>query len=198
MNRLACSQPWPRAPSRRVEVTYTIRHILTNPIYAGAYALGRSGSRMTIEAGRKRIVRGFRWERSTWEVLIKDHHEGYITWAEFERSQRLITNSANGKSFMSRGSVRCGEALLAGLLRYGHCGRKLHVAYSGTHSNVGRYHCRGSQMNHGGEPCISFGGPRVDAQSASKSSRASSRSESRLRCTPWRTAAGSTREAEST
>ncbi len=26
----------------------------------------------------------------------------------------------------------------------------------------GRYHCRGGQINHGGEPCISFGGMRVD------------------------------------
>ncbi|WP_210266044.1 zinc ribbon domain-containing protein [Bradyrhizobium australiense] len=58
---------------------------------------------------------------------------------------------------------RCGEALLAGLFRCGHCGRKLHVAYSGTHSKVGRYHCRGSRIDHGGEPCISFGGLRVDA-----------------------------------
>ena len=147
----------------KLPVYNTIRHILTNPIYAGAYVFGRSGSRVTIEAGRKRIVRGFRRERTNWEVLIKDHHQGYITWAEFERNQRLITDNANGKSFMSRGSVRCGEALLAGLLRCGHCGRKLHVAYSGTHSNVGRYHCRGSQINHGGEPCISFGGLRVDA-----------------------------------
>ncbi|WP_247831379.1 recombinase zinc beta ribbon domain-containing protein [Bradyrhizobium sp. 200] len=94
--------------------------------------------------------------------MIKDHHEGYITWAEFERNQRLITDNANGKSFMSRGSVRRGEGLLAGLLRCGHCGRKLHVAYNGTHSTVGRYHCRGSQINHGGDPCISFGRLRAD------------------------------------
>src|SRR5207244_4865419 len=51
---------------------------------------------------------------------------------------------------------------LAGLLRCGHCGRKLHVAYSGTNGSAGRYHCRGGQINHGGEPCISFGGVRVD------------------------------------
>jgi excisionase family DNA binding protein len=146
----------------KLPVYNTIYHILTNPAYAGAYVFGRSGSRVTIEAGRKRIVRGFRRERNDWEVLIKDHHEGYITWAEFERNQRLITDNANGKSFMSRGSVRRGEGLLAGLLRCGHCGRKLHVAYSGTHSTVGRYHCRGSQINHGGDPCISFGGLRAD------------------------------------
>ena len=146
----------------KLPVYNTIHHMLTNPIYAGAYAFGRTGSRVTIEGGRKRIVRGFRKERGEWEALILDRHEGYIGWAEFERNQRLITDNANGKSFMSRGSVRRGEALLAGLLRCGHCGRKLHVAYSGTNGSAGRYHCRGGQINHGGEPCISFGGMRVD------------------------------------
>src|SRR6202451_1757279 len=38
----------------------TILHILTNPIYAGAYAFGRTGSRVSIEAGRKKVVRGFK------------------------------------------------------------------------------------------------------------------------------------------
>ena len=69
--------------------------------------------------------------------MILDHHEGYIGWAEFERNQRLISDNANGQSFMSRGSVRRGEALLAGLLRCGHCGRKLHVAYSGENGSSG-------------------------------------------------------------
>ena len=85
----------------KLPVYNTIHHMLTNPIYAGAYAFGRTGSRITIEGGRKRIVRGFRKERGEWETLILDHHEGYISWAEFERNQRLITDNANGKSFMS-------------------------------------------------------------------------------------------------
>lgn len=153
--------PEGRHVESKLPVYNTIYHIRTNPAYAGAYVFGRSGSRVTIEAGRKRIVRGFRRERNDWEVLIRDHHEGYITWAEFERNRRLITVNANGKSFMSCGSVRRGEGLLAALLRCGHCG-KLHVAYSGTHSTVGRYHCSGSQINHGGDPCISFGGLRAD------------------------------------
>ena len=146
----------------KLPVYNTIHHILTNPIYAGAYVFGRTGSRITIAAGRKRIVRGFRKDRGEWEALIFDHHEGYISWAEFERNQHLITDNANGKSFMSRGSVRRGEALLAGLLRCGHCGRKLHVAYSGENGSSGRYHCRGGQINHGGDRCISFGGMRID------------------------------------
>ena len=146
----------------KLPVYNTLHHLLTNPVYAGAYAFGRTGSRITIDAGRKRIVRGFRKDRSAWEVLILDHHEGYITWAEFERNQRLISDNANGKSFMSRGSIRRGEALLAGLLRCGHCGRKLHVAYSGENGSAGRYHCRGGHLNHGSDPCISFGGLRID------------------------------------
>ena len=157
---------------RRIEwkapVYNTIYHILTNPIYAGAYAFGRSASKVTIENGRKRIVRGFRVEREDWQVLIRDHHEGYISWDEFERNQRLISDNANGKSWASRGSVRRGEALLAGLFRCGHCGRKLHVAYGGTKGDVPRYHCRGAALNHGTERCISFGSLRVDAAVAAE------------------------------
>src|SRR5207248_1079236 len=68
----------------KLPVYHTLHHMLMNPIYAGAYAFGRTGSRATIEGWRKRIIRGFRKDRSTWEVLIRDHHKGYISWAEFE------------------------------------------------------------------------------------------------------------------
>ena len=61
----------------KLPVYNTVHHILKNPIYAGAYAFGRTGSRVTIEAGRKRIVRGYKRERAEWDVLLKDHHEGY-------------------------------------------------------------------------------------------------------------------------
>jgi len=98
----------------RAPVYNTIHHILCNPIYAGAYAYGRSASKTRIANGRKQVVRGFRVERSDWEVLIRDHHEGYIGWDAFERNQRLINDNANGKSWASRGAVRRGEALLAG------------------------------------------------------------------------------------
>jgi DNA invertase Pin-like site-specific DNA recombinase len=94
----------------RAPVYNTIHHILCNPIYAGAYAYGRSASKTRIANGRKQVVRGFRVERSDWEVLIRDHHEGYIGWDAFERNQRLINDNANGKSWASSGAVRRGEA----------------------------------------------------------------------------------------
>jgi DNA invertase Pin-like site-specific DNA recombinase len=138
----------------------TVHNILTNPVYAGAYAFGRTTSKVIIEDGRKRVRRGLHRPQSEWDVLIKDQHEGYITWDEFERNQRVIADNATGKgSAAARGAVRSGQPLLAGLLRCGHCGRKLHVAYGGT---TGRYLCRGALVNHGTEKCISFGSLRVD------------------------------------
>ena len=137
----------------------TVHGILTNPVYAGAYAFGRTTSKVTIEEGRKCIRRGLRRPISEWEVLLKDQHEGYISWSEFERNQRVIADNATNKAPAARGAVRRGELLLAGLLRCGHCGRNLYVAYGG---NTGRYHCRGAQANHGTERCISFGGLRSD------------------------------------
>jgi hypothetical protein len=44
----------------------------------------------------------------------------------------------------------------------------LHVAYSGTHGEVPRYHCRGAQINHGTDWCISFGGLKPDRDVAAE------------------------------
>jgi len=62
----------------------TIHNILTNPIYAGAYAFGRTMSKVTVENGRKRVKRGLRRPLAEWDVLLKDQHEGYISWSVFE------------------------------------------------------------------------------------------------------------------
>ncbi len=147
----------------KLPVYNTVHKTLTNPIYAGAYAHGRTESRTRIEAGRKQIARGCRRAQTEWDVLILDHHEGYISWDEYQANQAMIAENANGKGALVRGSVRRGEALLPGLLRCGHCGRKLTVTYSGRQGNAGRYQCRGAMINHGvAEHCISFGGLRVE------------------------------------
>ncbi len=90
---------------------YNIVHnILNNPIYAGAYAFGRTTSRVNVENGRKRVRRGVHRPMAEWDVLIKDHHEAYITWDEFERNLRVIANNATGmSSATARGAVRQGE-----------------------------------------------------------------------------------------
>jgi excisionase family DNA binding protein len=147
----------------KLPVYNTVLHILANPVYAGAYVFGRTESRVRIEQGRKHIGRGHRRAREQWQVLITEHHEGYIDWETYEHNQRMIADNANMKGEMVRGALRRGEALLAGLLRCGHCGRKLHVGYSGSSGEVSRYYCRGAQLNHGAAgKCISFGALRID------------------------------------
>jgi DNA invertase Pin-like site-specific DNA recombinase len=147
----------------KAPVYHTLHHILTNPVYAGSYAYGRRGTRVTIEGGRKRIMRDtLRRDWKEWEVLIHDHHESYITWAEFERNQHLIADNANGKSYMGRGSIRRGEALLPGLFRCARCGRRLHIHYTGKGGNTQRYVCKGAFSVKAAINCIGFGGMRVD------------------------------------
>lgn len=137
----------------------TVHNILTNPVYAGAYAFGRTTSKVIVENGRKRVRRGLRRPQTEWDVLLRDQHEGYITWEEFERNQRVIADNATGKgSAIARGAARHGELILAGLLRCGHCGRKMYVGYGKS----GRYYCQGANVNHGIERCISFGGLKAD------------------------------------
>lgn len=144
----------------RLPAYNVVHNILTNPIYAGAYAFGRTTSKVSVERGRKHIRRGVHRPMAEWDVLIRDHHTGYITWQEFERNQGVIANNATGKgSAAVRGAVRRGELLLPGLLRCGHCGRKLHASYSGK---LGRYSCYGARMNHGTARCISISGLSID------------------------------------
>ncbi|MBW2027302.1 MAG: recombinase family protein [Deltaproteobacteria bacterium] len=146
----------------KMPVYNTLLHILTNPIYAGAYAFGRTYTETRIENGQKRKVRGYRRKRQDWPVLIKDHHEAYIKWEEYLHNQHVIAENANMKGAMVRGSVKRGPSLLAGLLRCGHCGRKMHVMYSGAKGKVVRYGCRGAQINHGAGRCISIGAIRLE------------------------------------
>jgi hypothetical protein len=146
----------------KLPVYNTIWHMLRNPMYAGAYAFGKTESRTRVVDGRARKSEGHSKPVDTWMVLIRDHHSGYIAWEQFERNQVMLTDNAHMKSRMEPKAGRGGRSLLAGLLRCRRCGRMLHVAYSGTHGEVPRYHCRGAQINHGADWCISFGGLRPD------------------------------------
>ena len=140
-----------------------VHEILTNPVYAGAYAYGRTESQVEIRDGEKKITRKVVSDRDAWQVFIPDHHEGYISLETYERNQRVIAdNSTKMMPSGRRGAVRSGAALLAGLLRCGHCGRKLTVTYSGTSGTVLRYTCRSGVINYNEPKCISFGGAPAD------------------------------------
>src|SRR5215204_5994947 len=69
------------AEIRWVEASYTaIHHVLTNPVYAGAYAYGKSRQETMLDAAGARTKRVRQLPRSEWQVLIPDHHPGFIDW----------------------------------------------------------------------------------------------------------------------
>ena len=150
----------------------TVLKILTNPIYAGAYAFGKTCARTRVVEGRARKTSGHKKLRGEWTVLLPDHHPGYISWEQYERNQAMIAANAHMKSRMEPKAGRGGRALLSGLLRCRRCGRMLHVSYTGRRSVVLRYQCRGAHMNHGEDWCISFGGLRTDQAVADEILRA--------------------------
>jgi hypothetical protein len=45
--------------------------------------------------GRARKTTGHSKPMSAWNVLLRDHHPGYIGWEEFEANQRLISENTH-------------------------------------------------------------------------------------------------------
>ncbi len=155
------SNRWPDI--QWVTPTYTaIHHVLTNPAYAGAYAYGKTRQeRYVDEAGRVR-KRVRRLPRSEWQVLLPDHHPGFIDWETYEANQERIARNIRPQRHQAGGAVREGAALLQGLARCGHCGRRLRVYYSGKGSSPG-YHCAGHTLVNGrGNSCLRVGGRQID------------------------------------
>jgi len=142
---------------------HRVSALLTNPVYSGAYAFGRTSTATKIQDGRKVVRKKDLRRPEQWKILIPNHHEGYITWEQYERNQSVIAGNAYMKGAIVSGPARNGDAILVGLLRCGHCGRKLKVQYSGT-AGVGRYVCSDRVNNAVAlRTCISFGSMRIDA-----------------------------------
>jgi DNA invertase Pin-like site-specific DNA recombinase len=139
---------------------HAVLSVLKNPVYAGAYAYGRSKTVVRLEAGQKQVRRQVQRRREDWAVLILDHHEGYIGWDVYQSNQTMIAHNDNARGNAVRGSIKHGEALLAGLLRCGHCGAKLLAQYPGP--RVIRYQCSGYLLNRDHVCCVMFGGLRAD------------------------------------
>jgi DNA invertase Pin-like site-specific DNA recombinase len=139
---------------------HSLLSLLQNPVYAGAYAYGRTRTKVNLKQGRKQVTRTKHRTPSEWRVLITDHHEGYIDWDEYQRNQIMLAHNAVGRGGAVRGPLRSGQALLAGLLRCGHCGRKLHVEYpSQGHT---RYACMSSRLLADSACCVRTNGQQAD------------------------------------
>jgi DNA invertase Pin-like site-specific DNA recombinase len=134
--------------------------ILKNPFYAGVYAYGKSEKRTEIIDGRARKSYGHRKPMEAWEVFIQDHHQGYISWAQYERNQAQLAGNAYGRVGDTK-SGRGGRALLAGLICCARCGRRLKVTYTGRYPQP-IYGCESPNLQLGQKRCFRFGGKRID------------------------------------
>ena len=148
---------------RWVEASYTaIHHVLTNPAYAGAYAYGKTRLETTLDASGARRRRIRHLPRSEWQVLIPDHHPGFIDWRTYEATQARIAQNTRPGPHKAGGAVREGSALLQGLASCGHCGRRLRTHYRGRNASAG-YHCSGKILVEGrGVHCLNVGGIQID------------------------------------
>jgi len=175
---------------------HAVHRLLTNPVYAGAYVFGRTISRTRVEGGRKVITHGVARRRDDWMVLIRDHHDGYISWEEYDRNRTIIAGNASMKGAMVAGAVRNGSGLLVGLLRCGRCGRKFKVLHHSRRD--ARYVC--ASVDPSSEKgCSAFSNTRIDAAVSAEVLRAISplALEAALQVISGRKQAGSERQRQS-
>lgn len=152
----------------RAPAYHTVLQVLQHPMYAGAYVFGRTTQRTIVTDGRARKSEGHAKPLEEWNVLIRDHHTGYISWERFEANQKMLTENAHMQQRTSRKSARGGRALLTGLVRCGRCGRMMHVFYGARSGHAHRYQCHGDGTRQHKGLCIGIGGVRIDEAVASQ------------------------------
>ncbi len=151
------------SPIRWVVPTYTaLHHILSNPVYAGAYTYGKTKYERYLDEHGAVRKRSRHLPVDQWSVLIQDHHPGFIDWATYQANQSRLDSNTRPRPHQAGGAVREGSALLQGLVTCGHCGRRLHVHYRGRNSAPG-YHCAGKDLVAGrGVYCLNVGGTVIE------------------------------------
>jgi DNA invertase Pin-like site-specific DNA recombinase len=163
------SVPHGRVNEERVtwrRATYPpIHRILTNPLYAGVYAYGQSKLERRLDESGRVQTHVVTKAMGEWDVLIPDHHEGFISFGTYQANQERLRANWPSPRGEAGGAVREGPALLQGLLRCGRCGRKMQVTYSGTHGTVRRYACHQAfRLQAAEHVCQSLGGIRLEAR----------------------------------
>src|SRR5690348_9000319 len=135
--------------------------ILRNPAYAGAYVFGRRRSRQVVNPDGQVRSSITLLPRDQWEVLIRDHHRGYITWEDYLANEaKLAVNRTNAGARPPRE----GTALCQGIVFCGACGRPMQVRYQ---DRLPRYECGHSRADHVATPlCGSVRADTVDAVAA--------------------------------
>jgi DNA invertase Pin-like site-specific DNA recombinase len=148
--------------SWRPLTTGKVLRVLYNPRYAGAFAWGQRASKTV--PGRKLVTHV--QPRAKWHALVKNVHEGYITWEEYERNLERLKESARAYwhgTERSKGPPREGCALLQGIAICGVCGERMTVRYRVRgHDKGARYCCKRHSAEDAAPPCQDINGTDVD------------------------------------
>jgi DNA invertase Pin-like site-specific DNA recombinase len=143
---------------------HQVHSVLSSPVYAGAYAFGKTRRERYVDEHGQPRKRTRQLPQQDWEVLIWDHHPGFIDKTAFERNQARLAANTRPRAHEPGGAVREGQALLQGIAVCARCGRKLKVHYQGKRGHKSpAYHCPGSVLVEGrGQWCSRVGGGRID------------------------------------
>lgn len=155
----------PNADIVWVEPTYTAVHkVLTHPVYAGAYVYGKTRFERYVDEHGALRTRRRSLPQGQWQVLIPDHHKGFIDWDAYQSNQVRIGSNTRPRAHQpGTGAVREGCALLQGLATCGVCGRKLAVLYQGPAKATPGYYCAtGTLVNGRGVFHMRIGGIAVE------------------------------------
>ena len=140
----------------------TIRRMLHNPAYAGAYAYGqRVVDPARQQPGRRRSgVVPMPLEQ--WAVCLQDVYPAYITWDTYLANRARLQANRHWSGQGGPGVPREGKALLQGIAICGRCGRRMPRRSSGPQGDFPVYRCGLEAQDYGGAQCQEVRAPGVD------------------------------------
>jgi len=126
-----------------------------------AYAYGRARHTTDLDGHHHTTVKPIQ----EWTVLIKDHHPGYLTWAQYEANLAILASNAAARSDdRAAGPPREGTALLQGLVVCGRCGRRMTIRYHSRHgTQIPDYVCQNDGIRTAQPICQHLTGDIVDS-----------------------------------
>jgi len=140
----------------------TIRRMLHNPAYAGAYAYGqRVVAPARQQPGRRRSgVVPMPLEQ--WAVCLQDVYPASMTWDTSLANRARLQANRHWSGQGGPGVPREGKALLQGIAICGRCGRRMPRRSSGPQGDFPVYRCGLEAQDSGGAQCQEVRAPGVD------------------------------------
>ena len=142
----------------------SVRDILLNPAYTGAYVYGRKVKDPTKRRPGAPSSGLVRQPIDKWAVCLHNVYPAYITWEEFLANQAQLRASQLNYREELHGVPRKGQALLQGIVRCGYCGAYLHLRYSGPQGEFPVYVCNNDKRQFGGKSCQEVRAIALDTQ----------------------------------